>query len=110
MRMWMINPELMCNQHLLGEHFEIHKAIGNLKHSGRWAKSLAKKSFLEPQNALKRHDKLAAEMANRKMKHESPLKLDGVDLPYGKVNLKKSVQDLTKRCNKCKERIKNYVF
>ena len=24
MRMWMVNPRIMCRQHLLGEHVEIH--------------------------------------------------------------------------------------
>ena len=25
MRLWMIDPKLLCTQHLLGEHLEIHK-------------------------------------------------------------------------------------
>ena len=105
----MINPKLLCKQHLLGEHFEIHKLIGNLKHTGKWARALTRKGFLEPQNALKRHNKLAAEIVKRNMKHKSPLKLEGVDLPHGTVNLKKSIKDLTKRCRKCRERIKKNV-
>ena len=24
MRMWMVNPKMMCNKHLLGEHVELH--------------------------------------------------------------------------------------
>ena len=110
MRMWMINPRLLCKQHLLGEHFEIHKAIGNLKHSGNWARALAKNGFLEPQNALKRHNELAVEIVNRRMNHKSPLKLKGTDLPYGNVNLKKSTKDLIERCKKCKEKIKKHLL
>lgn len=28
MRMWMVPPELMCRQHLLGEHVELHMFVG----------------------------------------------------------------------------------
>ena len=31
MRMWMINPKLMCDQHLLGEHGELHKFIPSFR-------------------------------------------------------------------------------
>ena len=31
MRMWMIKPELLCRQHLLGEHSEIHKHKHNFE-------------------------------------------------------------------------------
>lgn len=24
MRMWMVDPTIMCRQHLLGEHYELH--------------------------------------------------------------------------------------
>lgn len=101
MRMWMIKPKLMCRQHLLGEHFEIHKAVGNLRYSGRWTKSLTKKGFLEPQNFAKRHNELAKEMRRRKMKHQSELDVNGIELPVGKINLKKSIHDLRKRCKEC---------
>lgn len=99
--MWMINPSLMCNQHLLGEHFEIHKAIGNLKHSGTWTKSLTRNGFLEPQNALSRHNLLIKEMKKRNMNHNSPLNISNLELPVGKVSINKSVKDLKKRCINC---------
>jgi len=105
MRMWNIKPSLMCRQHLLGEHFEIHKLIGNLRNSRRWGESLASKGFLEPQNALRRHDKLVGEMLKRKFNHQSPLDICGVKLPLGKVDVKKSVQDLKKRCKECRKLI-----
>jgi len=106
MRMWNIDPRKMCNQHLLGEHFEIHKMIGNLRHSRTWAESLTKKGFLEPQNALTRHNKLVREMLKRKIKHKSPLNVKKVDLPQGKVDVKKSKKDLIKRCKNCRRLLK----
>jgi len=35
MRMWMVEPKLLCKKHLLGEHNEIHKHRHNFvkKHS-----------------------------------------------------------------------------
>ena len=106
MRMWNIKPKLMCRQHLLGEHFEIHKAIGNLKHSGIWTKALTNKGFLEPQNFLKRHDKIADEIKKRGMNHNSKLIVGNIKLPTGKVDIKQSVIDLKKRCPECRKNLK----
>ncbi len=105
MRMWNIKPGKLCSQHLLGEHFEIHKAVGNLRHSGKWARSLTEKGFLEPQNMLRRHDLLAREMLTRGMNHKSKLDMKNAKLPKGKVNKEKSIRDLKKRCRKCRERL-----
>ncbi len=104
MRMWNIKPEIMCRQHLLGEHFEIHKMIGNLKNSGTWAFALTRNGFLEPQNAVERHNMLVLEMGRRGFNHNSPLNVSGVKLPRGKVNMKKSMHDLFQRCEVCRGR------
>lgn len=106
MRMWLVNPDMLCTKHLLGEHFEIHKAIGNLRKGRIWAESLTDKGFLEPQNALKRHNSLVKEMKQRGFNHNSPLNTKGVKLPIGKVDIQKSINDLLERCDKCKERVK----
>lgn len=105
MRMWMISPKKLCNKHLTAEHGEIHAAIGNLKRSGRWARSLTLKGFLEPQNALKRHNQLVKEMLSRGLKHKSKLNIKKIKLPKGKVDVKKSKKDLIKRCKECRRRI-----
>lgn len=102
MRMWMIKPEFLCNQHLLGEHFEIHKAVGNLKNSGKWANSLTRKGYLEPQNFIKRHDLLVKEMEKRKFNHKSSLDVKKIKLTKGNVCIKKSIRDLRARCKNCK--------
>jgi hypothetical protein len=107
MRMWMIEPGKLCRQHLLGEHFEIHKAVGNLRHSGKWTKSLTERGFLEPQNFLKRHNTLVKEMKRRGFSHNSPLDVSGVELETGNVNTDKSIRDLKKRCEACLNRNSN---
>lgn len=101
MRMWMVKPNLLCRQHLLGEHFELHKAVANLDHSGTWAKSLTRKGFLEPQNFVKRHNKIVKEMKKRGYKHKSSLSYSGIDLK-GKVDINKSIRDLKERCKECR--------
>jgi hypothetical protein len=102
MRMWMIEPKLLCKNHLLGEHFEIHKAVGNLKHTGKWAMALVNKGYLEPQNFMKRHDMLVKEMLRRGYNHNSPLDLGKVKLPKGKVNTRKSISDLKAKGCECR--------
>lgn len=97
----MIAPELLCRQHLLGEHFEIHKAVGNLRHSGTWTKSLTEKGFLEPQNFLARHDELSIEMGRRGFTHKSPLDVSNINLEIGNVNTEISIKDLKERCDGC---------
>ena len=105
MRMWMIDPKLMCKDHLLGEHNEIHKAVGNLKHSGIWANNLIRTGYLEPQNFKQRHDKIVKEMLRRGYQHNSPLQLNGVKLLNGKVDIDKSFSDLINRCGSCRKNI-----
>ena len=109
MRMWNINSELLCNKHLLGEHFEIHCAVGNLGHSGKWTKALAKKGYLEPQNFLFRHNELVKEMITRGFKHNSPLSVRGIKLPIGRIDTKKSIRDLKERCIDCRKKIKGKI-
>ena len=104
MRMWLCNPKILCRNHLLGEHNEIHKAVGNLNYSGIWTKSLIQKGFLEPQNFIKRHDELVKEMLKRGYKHNSPLEFNNNENLKGCVNREQSLKDLLSRCKGCKKR------
>ena len=106
MRMWMIDPKLLCRKHLLGEHYEIHKSIGNLRSGGNWVMSLTKNGYLEPQNFKKRHDMIVAEMTRRGYKHDSPVNDDfSRTVVRGHVDVKMSVDDLILRCEDCKNNI-----
>lgn len=110
MRMWMINPELLCNKHLLGEHYEIHKHRHNFekKHSvrGRMYPVIQ----IEPKSMQSRHDELVVKMDKRKMKHNSPYQQP--DISYlenyykeSEVDVNVSIRDLCERCDDCKARI-----
>ena len=107
-RMWMIDPRLLCRQHLLGEHGEIHKHRHNFvkRHSMR-----GRIGQIEPLRMKQRHDELASEMLRRGMDHRSPY--DQPFLSYlsdeerlSRVNIKESKRVLRKRCKEC-ERIQN---
>ena len=103
MRMWMINPRLLCRNHLLGEHNEIHKLVGCLR-LNRSIRLYLEKGFLEPQNIISRHNQLANEMLRRNYQHKTPI--DVLTTQHiGKVNRNKSVMDLISRCKVCKENI-----
>lgn len=106
MRMWMVPPQIMCRQHLLGEHVELHMFVGSIK-KGTSLNGYIKNGLVETHNIKSRHKKLVREMKSRGMKHSSPLKYKDV-LHLGKVKKKKSRKALTSRCPECKRRYKEY--
>lgn len=107
MRMWMIDPKLLCDKHLLGEHGEIHKHRHNFI---KGHKIEGRKGQIEPGSMEKRHDELVFEMVSRGMNHNSPyeqpdlLKYDN-DILNWKVDHVKSIDDLIDRCEKCRTNI-----
>ena len=108
MRMWMVEPKILCDKHLLGEHAECHMLAANLIRK-RKITNYIKFNLLEPKSLHKRHDSLAWEMQQRKFKHKSPLpRYDISYLPNQqqdyKVNVKLSHKDLLARCSKCRKR------
>lgn len=111
MRMWMIEPKLLCDQHLLGEHGEIHKH----RHVFEKQQSITgrvEKDFpdIEPDRMEYRHHELALEMKERGFNHLSPYECP--DLNYlspshrmARANIFHNLADLCKRCPDCKQRI-----
>lgn len=105
MRMWMIDPKLLCNQHLLGEHVELHMLVGTI---------LKKKSLrgyfdnrlIEPTKIRLRHEELVAEMAERGMQHKSLLpEFAAPSTATGIVDIEANYIELANRCSECRERI-----
>lgn len=116
MRMWNVNPALMCRNHLLGEHKEIHMFIGALK-KRKNLQGFYEKNLLNPLLINLRHEMLVSEMEKRGYKHESPAEemadfLDGdtviflyekrMDYDYLQ---KRDLEDLKCRCEECREKI-----
>lgn len=102
MRMWNVNPRVMCNQHLLGEHVECHMFVGTLNR-GKSVQGYLEKGLLEIHNLKKRHDELSKEMERRGMNHKSKLPVFKI-IKLGKVNPQKNLIELKRRCKECRER------
>lgn len=75
MRIWDLDPERLCRQHLLGEHRELHglwviltrgkKGFARHPETRRWQGKL--------QALYLRHEQLVAEMSHRGYRHHTPL-------------------------------------
>ena len=107
--MWMINPAVMCNKHLLGEHVECHMLAGHLQRRRQIA-GYIRFNLLQPGSLRERHDQLVFEMVNREMLHKSSL--PEFDLSYlpeehriYTVNAEESLIELSRRCPQCRERL-----
>jgi hypothetical protein len=112
--MWMVNPKLLCNNHLLGEHGEIHKHRHNFEKKHKMDGRLSPVVQIEPMSMQSRHDELAKEMLHRNINHKSPFLQP--DISYlqqkgeMKVDMMLSLVDLSERCNECKKRIENETY
>lgn len=110
MRMWMINPKLMCRKHLLGEHVELHMFEGHLR-MGRKIAGYIESNCVEVRAINKRHNELVKEMRRRKYRHNSPLdKISRVHTIHlsrehinARVNVSQAQKDLFSRCPDCKQ-------
>jgi len=75
MRIWDLEPQILCRQHLLGEHRELH-AIWSVLVNGKAGYSLHPET-LRWRGKLKalynRHEELVKEMQRRGYNHNSPL-------------------------------------
>ena len=111
MRMWMIDPKQLCDQHLLGEHGELHKFLPSFHKQYSVTNRVSPVVQIELGSYQERHDELAAEMVKRNMNHNSPLPPlpDFSYLPQehyeAKVDRETSIVDWKNRCEKCRERI-----
>lgn len=107
MRMWMVNPAIMCRQHLLGEHVECHMLVGSIVRGKRIDGHLTR-GQLEPQHVEERHQRLAAEMERRGYRHRSPLE-QPAGAPAGRVDRWDAYYSLIARCPRCARRAKGCI-
>lgn len=112
--MWMIEPNLLCRKHLLGEHGEIHKHRHNFVKHHKIDRRISPIVQIEPMSMGKRHDDLAKEMIKRGYNHNSPYIQP--DISYLKkeqqeatVDIDLSYLDLSSRCPECLKNIKNKI-
>lgn len=103
MRMWNVEPKLMCNKHLLGEHVELHMLVGSIrKHKN--LDGFIDGGLVELHNIQSRHQQLVDEMHRRGYKHKSPLP-HFTSTPSGEVDPDQNLIELCRRCEACRGRI-----
>ena len=102
MRMWMVSPKLMCRQHLLGEHVELHMLVACLKR-GFSIQGYVDQGLVNTRYMYSRHDALVAEMTRRGYRHQSPLPPLRKYPIAGKVDRAANLAELARRCKKCRD-------
>ncbi len=101
MRMWMVNPELMCSKHLLGEHVELHMLAGCLQR-GKNIDGFLKGGLVDPSLLHVRHEALVREMEKRGYQHRSPIENCDYPLIKGDVDVQANVVELSSKCEDCR--------
>ena len=100
MRMWMVDPRRLCNQHLLGEHVELHMLVGSIRKKKTLA-GFVDGGLVELHNIRQRHRELVVEMKRRGFHHASPLPAFGTQRG-GKIDRKQNLEELKRRCADCR--------
>ena len=100
MRMWLVDPRVMCSQHLLGEHVELHMLVGSLNRDKNIAGFL-RDGLVELRSIRRRHAELVAEMQRRGFVHKSPLPTFG-RRRAGQVDVAANLKELARRCVACR--------
>jgi len=105
MRMWGVKPELLCMQHLLGEHVEMHMFVGTIKR-GISIDGYLENGLIDTDKIQERHDALAAEIERRGGNHKSPLEFED---PHNaqSINVDDNLKELARRCENCRRRQEN---
>jgi len=110
-RLWYgVDVEELCDDHLLGEHSEMHQEVGTWHrhpHGKAVVEGHVEKAQVVPTMIRGRHDELAAEMAERGFNHDSPLEEFDPDVmpdvPQERMNgIHEANRDrLARRCDDC---------
>ena len=104
MRMWLVDPRVMCRQHLLGEHVELHMLVGHIRLKRAMGKFVTT-GLVDTRKIAARHKALVGEMGRRGYNHQSPLHYTDL-LKQGHVDVKASLVELVRRCPECRSRVK----
>jgi len=91
MRMWMVNPKLMCREHLLGEWRELKMFVGTLKRKKKNGDPVsvtryAEYKLIEPLRLYDRYLELKDELIRRG--YQNKMVLDPKDIPLDHLTKK----------------------
>jgi hypothetical protein len=114
MRMWMVDPRIMCFKHLCREHCEVHRLVANLR-KGRDVRSYLLRQVLDISSIYARHKELEDEIMARGGKLNSPLSAAeciAFARWYGSttVNIGRSLADLSDCCKECRRKIGRFIY
>jgi len=115
MRMWMVNPSIMCQKHLCGEHVEIHMFLSHLK-VGKRVDGYIKNNCLEMKSLFYRHKEISEEMIRRGYNHSSEMTIEECDCinTYSTeyqnhlINKSEAISNLISRCENCSSLLVEY--
>jgi hypothetical protein len=102
MRMWKVDPTLLCRKHLLGEHLEMH-IFANGMAEGNFYPGFVDGGLVELHSVDSRHEELVDEMTSRGYNHRSPI-APHYEQEAGQVNVAQNLLVLRERCQQCRER------
>lgn len=115
MRMWMVDPCILCDKHLKGEFVEHFMFVGTFKRKLR-IQGYVQKNLVEPLSLLDRFDLLKNEMIRRNFNATKELDFELCLLDYLKkewlfnqVNIVNALDDLIRRCEVCTARYQLYI-
>jgi len=109
MRMWDVNPAIMCRQHLLGEHSELHMFIGTFRKRISFKGYLAN-GLIDTNKVKQRHEQLVTEMTKRGYNHRSPIdeqlcadmatQFKNTEYDF---SVEANLKELLRRCDRCRQ-------
>lgn len=108
MRMWCVPTKLMCRQHLLGEHLELHMFVSSYI-KGKNLLGFVRNGLLDHSNVFERHEEIVKEMEARGYNHKSPIyafRTFELGLTYSNhpvtLDPEKNLKVLADRCRECR--------
>ena len=107
MRMWMLNPKIMCRQHILGEHNEIHKHLPSLLKGINIDGRYKDKPQIQLRSIFDRHFELSQYMNHKSLlPYNDYLLIRNYSKYFNvKVDLRYNFWDLWLRCPKCRKQM-----
>jgi hypothetical protein len=107
--MWLTETSMLCKDHLLGEHSELHKLVGGIRnhpHGKAIADGQAAKGNVDTRVIEQRHAELVQEMRRRGYDHDSPLSY-GEDEYQATADIdpEENRRELAGRCAACRARM-----
>lgn len=101
MRLLGFNPRILCRQHLLGEHNELHKFVGAIN-QGQNLHGFYANGMMDTNLILQRHEELVKEFERRNYQHRSPLHFENKN-PQGWICIVRNEIEFCRRCKRCHE-------